>query len=282
MKRAHSLCREHLWSRPALGGWLQIAHPASAEIHARLGYDWICVDLEHGIVELESMAAAFRAISGSRSVPVARVPANDALWIRRSLDAGARAVIVPMVETAEQAERAVRAAKFPPAGDRGFGYCRANAYGADFAGYARAANAATAVILQIEHIRAIENLEKIAAVEGVEALFIGPYDLTGSLGVPGELEHPAVLAALARFRSVCNELGMPMGMHLVRPDESAIRRCLDEGYRLVALGLDTVFMEQSAGRALGWAREAGRQWVQGVDPFRPARNASLEVALPPA
>lgn len=107
MKRANPLCREQLRARPALGGWLQIAHPASAEIHARLGYDWICVDLEHGIAELESMAAAFRAISGSKSVPVARVPANDPLWIRRSLDAGARAVIVPMIESADQAGRIV-------------------------------------------------------------------------------------------------------------------------------------------------------------------------------
>lgn len=256
MNRVHSLRREQLRSRPVLGGWLQIGHPASAEIHARLGYDWICVDLEHGIVELESTAAVFRAISGTDSVPVARVPANDPVWIRRSLDAGARAVIVPMVHGVEEARRAVRAAKFPPVGERGFGYCRANAYGADFVDYARSANAGTAVILQIEHIRAIENLEAIAAVDGADALFIGPYDLSGSLGVPGELEHPAVLSALARFRSVCRECDMPMGMHLVRPDETSIRRCLDEGYRLIALGLDVVFMEQSAGRALAWAREA--------------------------
>jgi 2-keto-3-deoxy-L-rhamnonate aldolase RhmA len=254
MKGQNPLRRASLLERPAFGGWLQIGHPASAEIHARAGFDWVCVDLEHGIVGLETMAGIFRALSGFDCLPVARVPANDPVWIRRSLDAGARAVVVPMVNSAEEAERAVRAAKYPPRGVRGFGYCRANAYGTDFAAYARTANDETAVILQVEHIKAIENLEGIAAVEGVDALFVGPYDLSGSLGAPGELEHPKVLAALERFRTICRERGMAMGLHLVRPSEESVRRSLAEGYTLLALGLDTVFMEIGASRALEWAR----------------------------
>jgi len=259
MKRPNPLRRASLLKRPAFGGWLQIGHPAPAEIHARLGFDWVCADLEHGIIDLETVAGVFRALSGSECVPVARVPANDAVWIRRCLDAGARAVIVPMVNSAEEAERAVRAAKYPPRGERGFGYCRANAHGADFAEYARTANDETAVILQVEHIRAIENLEAIAAVADVDALFVGPYDLSGSLGVPGNVEHPAVLAALGRFRTVCRERGMAMGMHLVRPTGDKVRRSLAEGHTLLALGLDTVLMEAAAGQALDWAREASRQ-----------------------
>jgi len=203
------------------------------------------------------MAGIFRALSGYGYAPVARVPANDPVWIRRSLDAGARAVIVPMVNSAEEAERAVRAAKYPPRGERGFGYSRANAHGADFAEYARTANDDTAVILQVEHVRAVENLEAIAAVADVDALLIGPYDLSGSLGVPGELEHPKVLAALERFRSVCRSRGVPMGMHVVRPTAERVGRSLAEGYRLLALGLDTVFMESAARQALSWARGAG-------------------------
>jgi 2-keto-3-deoxy-L-rhamnonate aldolase RhmA len=248
------LHRESLRARPALGGWLQIGHPAPAEIHARAGFDWVCVDLEHGIVDIETMAGIFRAVSGSDCVPVARVPANDPVWIRRALDAGARAVIVPMVNSGDEAERAVRAAKFPPRGERGFGYCRANAHGADFAEFARTANDEIAVVLQIEHIQAVENLEAIVAVADVDALFIGPYDLSGSLGVPGELQHPKVLAALERFRSVCSGRGMAAGLHLVRPTEESVRRSLAKGYRLLALGLDTVFLETAARQALAWAR----------------------------
>jgi len=250
------LRKTSLLARPAVGGWLQIGHPASAEVHARAGFDWVCVDLEHGAIDLESMAGVFRSLSGSDCVPAVRAPANDPVWIRRSLDAGARAVVVPMIASAEEAERAVCAAKYPPRGERGFGFCRANAHGADFAEYARRANDDVAVVLQIEHIRAIENLEAIAAVDDVDALFIGPYDLSGSLGVPGQLDHPAVRAALERFRAVCAARGMAMGMHLVRPTAEAVRGSLAEGYRLLALGLDTVLMESAAAQALGWARGA--------------------------
>ena len=254
MTRPNPLRRARLLERPALGGWLQIGHPAPAEIHARIGFDWVCADLEHGVIGIEALAGIFRALSGFDCVPVARVPVNDPVWIRRSLDAGARGIIVPMINTAEEAERAVRAAKYPPRGERGFGYCRANWHGIDFAEHARTANDDVAVILQIEHVRAIENLEGIAAVEDVDALFIGPYDLSGSLGVPGELEHPKVLAALERFRAACRERGMAMGLHLVRPTAESIRRAVGQGYALLALGLDTVFMESAAQAALAAAR----------------------------
>ncbi len=254
MSSPNPLRRARLLKSPALGGWLQIAHPAPAEIHARLGFDWLCVDLEHGAIGVESMAAIFRAISGFDCVPAARVPANDPVWIRRSLDAGARAVIVPMVNSVEEAERAVRAARYPPRGERGYGFSRANAHGIDFAGYARTANEDTAVVLQVEHVRAIRRLESIAAVADVDALLIGPYDLSGSLGVPGELEHPEVLAALEHFRTICRDAGMAAGLHLVRPTAESIARALGEGYSLLALGLDTVFLETAARAAIGRAR----------------------------
>jgi 2-keto-3-deoxy-L-rhamnonate aldolase RhmA len=236
--------------RPTLGGWLQIAHPTPAEIHARLGFDWVCVDLEHGAIGIESTAAIFRAISGSDCVPVARVPANDPVWIHRSLDAGAQGIIVPMIDTAEEAERAVREARFPPRGVRGFGFSRANAHGIDFAEYAREADEGIAVVLQIEHARAVENLEEIAAVDGADALLIGPYDLSGSLGVVGQLEHARVLECLDRFTSVCRSRGLAAGTHLVRPTEQGIRAAVAEGYTLLALGLDTVFLETAARSAL--------------------------------
>lgn len=245
--------RACLARRLSLGGWLQIAHPAPAEIHARLGFEWVCVDLEHGATGIESMAGIFRAISGSDCVPVARVPANDAVWIHHALDAGARGIIVPMVNTAGEAERAVREARFPPQGARGFGYSRANTHGIDFQEYAAEANDDTAVVLQIEHVKAIENLEAIAKVEGADGLFIGPYDLSGSLGVVGQLDHPRVLECLEHFRSVCRERDVAAGIHLVRPSEESVARAISEGYTLLALGLDTVFMETAARAAITWA-----------------------------
>jgi len=221
-----------------LGAWMQIGHPACAEVFAR-----------------ETMANIFRAIDGFDSVPAARLPMNDPIWIHRSLDAGARALIIPMVKTAAEAESAIREAKYPPRGTRGFGYSRANLHGMDFVSYIAGANDEIAMIMQIEHKDAIADLEAIVDVPGVDGLFIGPLDLSGSMGITGQLEHPDMVAALERYRAVCRGGGKSFGLHVVRPTDESIRRALDQGYTLIALGLDTVFLEQGSRACL---QAAGR------------------------
>jgi 2-keto-3-deoxy-L-rhamnonate aldolase RhmA len=238
-----------------LGAWIQIGHPACGEILAHAGFDWVCVDLEHGAIDLETVTDIFRAIGSYDCVPVARVPMNDPMWIHRSLDAGARGLIIPMVKTADETESALREAKYPPRGVRGFGYSRANRHGADFEAYIRSANDDIAMIIQIEHQDAIANLEAILAVPGVDGLFIGPLDLSGSMGVTGQLDHPKMIAALERYRSACAATGKSAGLHIVRPDRDNIRRALDEGYTLIALGLDNVLLHEAARACL---RAAGR------------------------
>jgi 2-keto-3-deoxy-L-rhamnonate aldolase RhmA len=172
------------------------------------------------------------------------------------LDAGAGALIIPMVKTAAEAEAAVREAKYPPRGARGFGYSRANAHGANFADYIASANDEIAMIMQIEHKDALANLDAILAVDGVDGVFIGPLDLSGSMGLTGQLDHPDVVAALARYRAVCAAHRKTAGMHVVRPDAAGIRRALDEGYTMLALGLDNVFLQEGA---RGVLRAAGRK-----------------------
>jgi 2-dehydro-3-deoxyglucarate aldolase len=171
------------------------------------------------------------------------------------LDAGARGLIIPMVKTAAEARAAVREAKYPPRGTRGFGYARANLYGADFAAHIASANDQIAMVMQIEHKDAIAELDAILEVDGVDGLFIGPLDLSGSMGIPGQLEHPQMQAALERYRDACRAHGKAAGLHIIRPTEDAIRRAVEQGYTLLALGLDNVFMEQAAREAL---RAAGR------------------------
>lgn len=236
-----------------LGAWVQVGHPAVAEILAGAGFDWVCVDLEHGAIGIETMTDLFRTMAAFDCVPVVRVPANDPVWIHRCLDAGAKGLIVPMVNTPEEAAAAVREAKYPPRGKRGYGYARANAYGARFDAYARAANEEIAVIAQVEHKDAIANLEAILDVEGVDGTFIGPYDLSGSFGVPGGLNQPTVRKALANYRAVCRRRGKAMGLHVVRPNEKSIRQAVRDGYTLIALGLDTLFLEEGARAALSFA-----------------------------
>jgi 2-dehydro-3-deoxyglucarate aldolase len=251
----NKLRRALLEREVTLGSWIQIGHPACAEVMARAGFDWVCVDLEHGVIDLETTANIFRALGGSDCVPVARLPLNDPIWIHRTLDAGARGLIIPMVKTAEEAEAAVREAKYPPRGTRGFGYSRANLYGADFPDYIASANEEIAMVMQIEHKDAIANLDAILRVEGVDGVFIGPLDLSGSMGITGKLDHPQMLEALGKYRAACRAHKKSAGLHIIRPGAENVRRALDEGYTMLALGLDNVFMEQSARASL---KAAGR------------------------
>jgi 2-dehydro-3-deoxyglucarate aldolase len=239
----------------SLGAWMQIGHCAVAEILARAGFDWVCVDLEHGAIDLETTTNIFRTLDAFDCVPVARLPLNDPVWIHRTLDAGARALIIPMVKTSEEAEAAVREAKYPPRGKRGYGYSRANMHGMDFAEYIASANDEIAMIMQIEHKKAIGSLETILDVPGVDGLFIGPLDLSGSMGITGQMDHPQMVDALERYRSVCAQRNVSAGMHIVRPDAENIRKAMDQGYTLIALGLDNVFLDDSSRACL---KAAGR------------------------
>lgn len=239
----------------SLGAWMQIGHPACAEIFARAGFDWVCVDLEHGAIDLETMANIFRTIDGFDCVPVARLPLNDPVWIHRTLDAGARGMIIPMVKTAAEAEAAIRESKYPPRGVRGYGYSRANMHGMDFAEYIASANDEIAMIMQIEHKDAIANIDAILEVPGVDGVFIGPLDLSGSMGITGQLDHPQMIAALDKYRAACKSHKMAAGTHIVRPNEQNIRKAIDEGYTLIALGLDNVFLDEGARAGL---KAAGR------------------------
>lgn len=240
-----------------LGAWIQIGHPACAEILCKAGFDWVCVDLEHGAIDIETMTNIFRIIDAFDCVPVARLPLNDPVWIHRSLDAGARCLIIPMVNIAEEAQAAVRQAKYPPEGVRGYGYCRANMHGMDFDNYIKTANEEIAMIMQIEHKDAIDNLEEIAKVEGVDGLFIGPLDLNGSMGITGQMDHPDMIKALEKYQMVCKNSGISAGMHIVHPNNENIRSAIAQNYNLLALGLDVIFLNEGSKNVLDIAREIG-------------------------
>ena len=225
---------------------MQIGHPAIAEIFAHRGFEWICVDLEHGAIELETMTNIFRTIDAYNCVPVARLPVNDPTWIHRTLDAGAKGLIIPMVKTAQEAEEAIRQAKYPLRGIRGFGYSRANMHGIDFDDYIRTANDEIAMVMQIEHQDAIANLDAIVAVEGVDALFIGPLDLSGSMGITAQMDHPRMIEALKKYQQVAQTAGKSYGMHIVRPTRENIKSAIEQHYTMLALGMDNVFLDEMA------------------------------------
>ena len=237
-----------------IGTWVQIGHPAIAEIFANVGYDWICVDLEHGSIDIESLTNIIRAIEISNTVPVVRLPLNDPIWIRRCLDAGAMGLIIPMVNSAQEIESAIRYAKYPPRGERGYGYSRANLFGINFEDYISNSNETIAIVAQIEHKDGIKNIDTILQVKDLDGVFIGPLDLSGSYGKTGQLECAEMKDALKIFIESCKEHNKCPGIHIVRPNEQNISNTINQGYKMIALGLDGVFLEIASRTAIRAAR----------------------------
>ena len=226
----------------------------AAEILARAGYDWVAVDCEHSSIGIENFAEVARGIHGRGAATLARVRENDMLAIRQVLDMGAEGVIIPMVNSAEDARKAVLAAKYPPVGVRGFGYCRANNWGVDFASYAQNANEDICVVVMIESKEAVEHIDEILAVEGVDGVFIGPYDMSGSYGCVGKTSDPVIVEACAKVLEACKRCGKAAGQHIVLPDDKNVAKALADGFTFIALGTDIVFLADGARDALAFAR----------------------------
>ncbi len=236
--RRAGLRRGLLGRERVLGGWTCFAHPAIAEIFARSGVDFIGIDMEHTPISLEQARDIIAACHLGGALCLPRIPAHDAAVIKRLLDAGADGIIAPTVETAEQARDIASWCAYPPRGGRGFGVSRAQGYGFDFDQYVGAWNDSFTFIAQVETVRGMENVEAILAVEGVHGIMIGPYDLSGSLGLPGQLEHPLVVQAEERILRACATAGKGCGMHVVDPDADTVARRMAQGFTWLVLGAD--------------------------------------------
>jgi 2-dehydro-3-deoxyglucarate aldolase len=224
--------------RCTVGSWITLAHPAIAEIMARAGFEWLAVDMEHSVLTIREAEELIRIIDLCDVTPLVRLSANDPVQIKRVMDAGAHGVIVPMVNSATEAAQAVAAVRYPPKGRRGVGLARAQGYGTRFEEYLDWVKKGPLVIVQIEHIEAVNNLEAILAVEGVDGFIIGPYDLSGSLGVPGDFDHPLMKEALQRIETVGADSGKVPGIHVVEPKPEELTRRIAQGYRFLAYSLD--------------------------------------------
>ena len=239
--------RSALLSRKVtIGSWVQVNNGTSAEILARIGFDWIGIDMEHTDIDNGSLVDVVRAMHGRNVVPIVRVSSNDTITIRRALDMGAQGVLVPLVSTAADARTAVAAAKFPPDGVRGFAFCRANEWGIDFDSYVSVANDEISVVPMIETREGVENIDEILSTDGVDGIFIGPYDLSGSYGIPGQLSHRLVRDACHRVSEACEKHGKSAGIHIIPQTEEAVRNAVQDGFTLICFGMDTVFLVNGA------------------------------------
>lgn len=237
-----------------LGTWIQLGHPGVAEIFANAGFDWIAADCEHTDIDVANFTALARGAYGRGSVMLARVRENNIMAIRQVLDAGAGGVIVPLVNNAEEARNAVKAAKFPPEGIRGYAYFRGNNWGVDAAEYARNANRDIAVVVMIESKEAVENIDGILSVEGVDGIFIGPYDMSASYGIVGQLDHQIMKEAFRKINESCSRHQKTAGLHVIVPTEDSIRRAIDEGFTFIALGIDSLMIDHTSRNVLKTAR----------------------------
>lgn len=233
-----------------LGSWITLSHPAIAEIMANAGFDWVTVDLEHSVITLDQAEALIRTLRLSGIPALVRVSANDATQIKRVMDSGASGIIVPMVNTKKEAERAVAAVYYAPEGERGVGLARAQEYGAGFHSYRKWLVEEAVVVVQIEHQRAVANIDEILSVEGIDAFFVGPYDLSASMGIPGDFENEAMIRHMEHLLDVSEQVRIPAGIHVVEPDMMQAQKMIQRGFRFVAYSLDTRMIDYQCRQAL--------------------------------
>lgn len=225
-----------------VGSWITIESEEIAEIMSRMGFDWLTVDMEHSAIDLAAAQRLVRTIDLNGCCPLVRVGENDENLIKRVMDMGAHGVIVPMVKTADDARRAVESVKYPPEGKRGVGLSRAQGYGLSFTEYQRWLAKESVVVAIIEHIDALENLDEILSVDGIDATMIGPYDLSGSMGYPGQLERREVQEGIKRYLKACQKSGKPAGFHVVEPNKVILDQKIRAGCRFLAFGTDALFL----------------------------------------
>jgi 2-dehydro-3-deoxyglucarate aldolase len=222
--------------RRLVGFWSALPSPLIAEMVALAGFDFALFDLEHAPGDLLTLIGQLHAVNGTPLQPVVRTPANDTVWIKRVLDIGFRNVLVPMVQTAAEAEAAVRATRYPPRGVRGVSaYQRNNRYGTA-AGYFSEIDDHIGVVCQVETAASVERIPEIARVEGVDAVFVGPGDLAADLGHLGDVSNGKVQVAIARAGRLAREAGIPIG--IVAPNPEAAERYLDAGFTFMTVGAD--------------------------------------------
>src|SRR5437868_4890486 len=258
--REDGVKRRLLDGRGAVGRWLSLPGPERAGFLSQVGFDWLTVDTEHQPIDIRMAAQMFAAVAAGGAVPLARVPWNSGEAIKRVLDCGAWGIVVPMVNSREEAEAAVAAAKYPPAGVRSVGgSLHAASFGTGAATYYARANEEILVVIQAESVAAVENAEAILSVPGIDAVFIGPNDLLASMGRTPAMEttEPDFVRALELIRRTAERHGVAPGIHVA--DAAAANRRLREGFRFIAVASDLRFM-LAGGRqelqATEWAGES--------------------------
>lgn len=229
-----------------IGSWITLNNPSVSEILADAGFDWLCIDMEHSVTDYFEAQLLIATIQAKGVKAYVRVGENNARIIKRVLDAGADGIIVPMVNTREDAQKAINSVYYPPIGKRGVGLARAQKYGFGFEDYKDKYADNIKLIVQIEHIDAVKNLEDILSLDEIDGTFIGPYDLSGSMGKPGKYNDEDVKEVLHRYEKIVERYDKLIGFHVIQPNYKLVLDKIDLGYNFIAFSLDTLFLGQIA------------------------------------
>jgi 2-dehydro-3-deoxyglucarate aldolase/4-hydroxy-2-oxoheptanedioate aldolase len=255
----HNLKTQLRRGEPLIGSLVTIPSLDVAEIMARIGFDYLWIETEHAPMGFVDAQALIQAVGG-RCPCLVRIPDKREVWVKKALDIGCDGIVVPQIRSAAEARQIVQWSLYPPDGQRSVGVSRAHGYGMTFGEYVDTVNDELVIVIQAEHVEAVENIESIAAVPGIDAVLIGPFDLSGSLGVLGETGHPQVLEAIERVRLGCQAAGVPLG--IFAPDVAMAREYIEKGLSLIALSMDAFFLWQSAQAVLEEVR--GRTGTEGA------------------
>jgi len=229
-----------------IGSWLTIPHQAIVEILGSAGFEWLTIDIEHSPISIETVMNLIGHIQGNGMQALVRVSKNEEVVIKRVLDAGADGIIIPMINSKEDAIKAVNYVKYPPQGKRGVGLNRAQKYGTAFKTYKDWVQNEVVIIAQIEHIEAVNNLDEILAVRDIDGIIVGPYDLSASMGYPGEYERGDVKEALNKINEITKKSNKPLGFHVIDSNHSTTIEKIKKGYSFLAFSLDFFFLGDKA------------------------------------
>jgi 2-dehydro-3-deoxyglucarate aldolase len=226
-----------------VGTIITLPAPEITEILSQSGVDWLFVDLEHSALSIQN-AQTILQVANPHIPCVIRIPSNEEVWIKKCLDIGAAGIVVPQLRDSDDAKCALQHSRYPPEGSRSVGIGRAHGYGAKFQEYVAHANDETAIILQIEHIDAVKNIGRILEVPGIDCLFIGPYDLSASMGKIGQINDPEVQAAISSVKERAKQAHIPLGIFGATP--RAVKPYIDSGFQLITVSMDVMLLGDAA------------------------------------
>jgi len=229
-----------------VGSWLSLGDCSIAEIMSRAGFDFLVIDLEHTPTSVETAADMIRIVDLAGCSPLVRLPEFSPALAKQVLDAGAHGIILPNVDSAELAQSVVRATRYPPHGTRGVGLYRAHGYGTAFQDYFDSSGSGLLVVAQIESRTGVEHIDEIASVEGIDAVMVGPYDLSADLGTPGDFHSATFTAAVGRVSDGARARGVATGIHIVEPDPAKLRASVKDGHRFLVYSVDMRIIDVGA------------------------------------